>query len=99
MNIIINTHLCNSLVYHYLKQLAETWVDSYCQTYYHCRWKEGKAVIESFSRSCHELAECSIEKGRRGCYCKKGYKGDGVLICRGEILKYKSIDTTAKRIF
>ncbi len=53
------------------------WVSPDCT--HVCRCDEGSVHCEPYM--CHPDAECSVRNGVRDCYCKHGYRGDGIQDC------------------
>ncbi len=41
-----------------------------------CRCEGGSFFCSDYG-PCGQNAECIIQDGQRGCYCKNGYSGDG----------------------
>ena len=67
----------------YLVQLGFEWVDDCCEASYTCKLVDGEAQIIEKGLHCHENANCGMKEGKKGCFCKEGYQGDGVTMCQG----------------
>ena len=64
--------------------MGSTWINEMCTNKKTCKADDngGNKIIETVM-NCHEEAECKVQQGIRGCYCKQGYFGDG-FTCKGK---------------
>ncbi|CAD5116778.1 DgyrCDS5627 [Dimorphilus gyrociliatus] len=53
----------------------DKWLNKKCTIRYTCL--KGGKIIQRVNK-CHRHAFCGVRKGKRGCHCKKGFRGNGL---------------------
>ena len=66
-------------------QVLETYSSRDCRKLYEC---QGDGTFkEKDMAACHKKAACETRDGERRCFCKLGYKGDGINTCTGRLCR------------
>ncbi len=64
-------------------QVGESYGSEDCSKEFVC--KPDGTFEEKAGAKCHKDATCTV-KGQRGCHCKRGLTGDGVIKCESKEL-------------